>query len=378
MAIVSKFLGHVADGYEADASRLATQAPPNNGGREKALARTVREMATAFGRLDTHHECVLTGLRFLGTPTAIGRITLFAPPAVRGGMLGRAKTCGEIAERLTSVTARVTTFARIPGALAQAATVWRLVADDAAMRLSQAEADIARRQAALPVGPSIEAKVAELTVAETALAGVPFTGPGSERRAEFTLRRNALAAEVEVLRNGGTLLSAGPNPARDAEVAAIAAATSALGRDRSVVATWTREAEVLFEASQIARLGDASAIPVTWSAGPVALLNTSIETVRGAPAVFSSRTVTRDEAAAATAAGIDSYVGHASTAGMMSTLLGVTVPAAVGAARRELAQSVGQHAIVFQTFRRGEEGRIYTSEELAQLGYEFRVMTRIA
>lgn len=374
MAIVSKFLGQVADGYESDGARLATQAPPNNGGREKALARTVREMSSAFGRLDTHHECVLAGLRFLGTPAAIGRITLFAPPAVRGGMLGRAKTCGEIAERLTSVTARVTTFARIPGALAQAATVWRLVADDAATRLAQAEADIARRQAALPVGPSIEAKVAELTVAETALAGVPFTGPGSERRAEFTLRRNALAAEVEVLRNGGTLLSAGPNPARDAEVASIAAATQALGRDRSMVATWTREAEVLFEASQIARLGHVSAIPAAWSEGPIALLNTSIETVRKGPACFVSRTVTREEAIAACLAPFHSHVGHAGTATMMSTLVNTTVPMD----RSPLTQKVGEHALVFQLLQRGEEGRIYSADELAQLGYEFRVMTRIA
>jgi hypothetical protein len=29
-------------------------------------------------------------------------------------------------------------------------------------------------------------------------------------------------------------------------------------------------------------------------------------------------------------------------------------------------------------FLRGAEGRIYTAEELAALGYEFRVMTRVA
>lgn len=377
MAIVSKFLGSVASQYESDGARLASQPAPNNGGREKALARTVREMGDAFGRLDTHHECVLTGLRLLASPCAIGRVSLFAPPAVRGGMLGRAKTCGEIAERLASAVAgaRVHTYDRIPGALAQAATVWRLVADDAAQRLAAGEADIARRTAALPpTGPSVEQKVAELVDAERALAGAPYTGPGSEKRAEFQLRRDALQREVDVLRGGGTLLSGAPNPAREAEAASIAAATQALGRDRSMVATWTREAEVLFEASQIARYGDTTKIPAAWSAGPVAVLNTSIETVRGSPAVFASRAISREEAIAAVAAGFASHVGHEGTAQMLSTVLGTTIPMD----RKPLVQTVGSHAVVFQLLQRGAEGRIYTAEELAALGYEFRVMTRVA
>lgn len=375
MAIVSKFLVQVADGFELDGARLASQPPPNNGGREKALARTVREMAAAFGRLDTHHECVIEGLRFLASPAAVGRVTLFVPAAMRGGMMGRAKTCGDIAERLAAAASRVNTFGHIPGVLAQSATVWRLVADDAAGRLAAAETEIARRTSALPpAGPSVEQKVAELTAAEMALAGVPFVGPGSERRVEFTLRRDALQREVDVLRGGGSLLSGAPNAAREAEVVSIAAATQALGRDRAMVATWTREAEVLFEASQIARFGDTSQIPAAWSVGPMAVLNTSIETVRGGPACFVSRTITREEATASVSSGFVSHVGHDGTASMLSTLLGASVPMS----RSPLAQGVGTHAIVFQMLKRGEEGRIYTAEELGALGYEFRVMTRVA
>ena len=68
---------------------------------------------------------------------------------------------------------------------------------------------------------------------------------------------------------------------------------------------------------------------------------------------------------------IQSHVGHASTATWMSEALGMTVPMD----RTPMKLTGSDVALVFQLRGRGEEGRIYTLEELQAIGFDFRVMT---
>jgi hypothetical protein len=71
-------------------------------------------------------------------------------------------------------------------------------------------------------------------------------------------------------------------------------------------------------------------------------------------------------------AGVVSHVGHQSTADMLTTLL-------CGAGGDRIAMSRAPwdgegFALVFQLKQRGEEGRIYTADELAGMGAGFRLM----
>lgn len=69
-----------------------------------------------------------------------------------------------------------------------------------------------------------------------------------------------------------------------------------------------------------------------------------------------------------------SYIGHESTAQLLSGLLGVQVPM-----NRELyRQNVGERALVFKLKGRPPEGKIMSLEEIEAIGYEFGELVRFA
>ena len=70
---------------------------------------------------------------------------------------------------------------------------------------------------------------------------------------------------------------------------------------------------------------------------------------------------------------IESYVGHQSTADLMSTLLGREVKMK----RTFLTQEVGQTALIFKLDGRPEEGKIYSVEEIEAMGYYFQALEKL-
>lgn len=105
----------------------------------------------------------------------------------------------------------------------------------------------------------------------------------------------------------------------------------------------------------------------------LAILNTSILTTDGE---YRLRTISLDEALklVESAEGLDSAVGHASTAQMLTELLGMEVPVN----RQLFSQKVGQQALVFKMMGRPEEGKILTRAEIEAMGYELKLLERIA
>ena len=103
----------------------------------------------------------------------------------------------------------------------------------------------------------------------------------------------------------------------------------------------------------------------------LAILNTSIATADGN---YALRTITLDEAQFLVneADGLDSAVGHAATAEILTRLLGVDIPVN----RQQFAQQVGQKALVFKLSGRIPEGTILSLEEIENLGYELKVLER--
>ena len=73
------------------------------------------------------------------------------------------------------------------------------------------------------------------------------------------------------------------------------------------------------------------------------------------------------------AANFSSYVGHESTADVISHLLGKSVKYS----RKELKQRVGQIALVFRLKKRAPEGIVLTEEEIEKIGYEFGILYRL-
>ena len=73
------------------------------------------------------------------------------------------------------------------------------------------------------------------------------------------------------------------------------------------------------------------------------------------------------------AANISSYVGHKSTAEVLSEVL----EKPVGFSRKMLRQKVGQMALVFKLKKRPEEGKILNKEEVEKHGYEFGILYRL-
>ena len=102
----------------------------------------------------------------------------------------------------------------------------------------------------------------------------------------------------------------------------------------------------------------------------LALLNTSILTNAGTYNLQDitlgvARTLVRENE-------LDSAIGHASTAEIMTSLLGIDVPVN----RQMFSQDAGQQALVFKLNGRPEEGKILSAEEIEQIGYKFQLLTR--
>jgi hypothetical protein len=68
-----------------------------------------------------------------------------------------------------------------------------------------------------------------------------------------------------------------------------------------------------------------------------------------------------------------SFIGHAATAEIMTTLL--QTPVCVN--RAEFAHAPGQLALVFQVNRRLPEGAILTEKELHEIGFSFKILSRL-
>lgn len=102
----------------------------------------------------------------------------------------------------------------------------------------------------------------------------------------------------------------------------------------------------------------------------LAILNTSILTVTG---TFELQDITLEQAQALVQYNeILSAVGHQSTADILTTLLGTTIPMN----RILFEQQEGQKALVFKLLGRPEEGKILTAKEIEQIGYKFQLLTR--
>ena len=102
----------------------------------------------------------------------------------------------------------------------------------------------------------------------------------------------------------------------------------------------------------------------------LAILNTSILTTVG---TYELKDITLEQAQDLVHNNdILSAVGHQSTADILTTLLGITVPMN----RIQFAQEVGQKALVFKLNGRPEEGKILTQQEIEQIGYKFQLLIR--
>jgi hypothetical protein len=106
--------------------------------------------------------------------------------------------------------------------------------------------------------------------------------------------------------------------------------------------------------------------------GRLGILNTSVLTADGD---FTLKTITLEQARGLVtkAMGIDSAVGHESTARILTTLLGVEVEMN----RQTFTQMPGQSCLVFKLNGRPEPGRELSEEEVQQIGFSFKVLTRV-
>jgi hypothetical protein len=109
--------------------------------------------------------------------------------------------------------------------------------------------------------------------------------------------------------------------------------------------------------------------------GPLGILNTTIATSDG---IYHVETISLDRAKRLINQytriyniGIDSAVGHESTAQIMTELLEVEI----SVNRQEFQQQMGQSALVFKLKGRAPEGVILNREEIEKIGYEFKLMT---
>lgn len=104
------------------------------------------------------------------------------------------------------------------------------------------------------------------------------------------------------------------------------------------------------------------------------LLNTSI--IPSAPGRFIAHieTISVEEARALMKGStIVSHIGHASTAQMMSAVLGQEVT--LDRTPLTIWWNIEvTYCLCFQLRGRGEEGRIYTAEEVEAIGFDFRYM----
>ena len=100
------------------------------------------------------------------------------------------------------------------------------------------------------------------------------------------------------------------------------------------------------------------------------ILNTSILTSTG---MYELQDITLEQAQDLVHNNdILSAVGHQSTADILTTLLGTTIPMN----RIMFEQQEGQKALVFKLLGRPEEGKILTQQEIEQIGYKFQLLIR--
>lgn len=104
----------------------------------------------------------------------------------------------------------------------------------------------------------------------------------------------------------------------------------------------------------------------------LALLNTSILTTAGNYTLTDITLAEARQLVSDNDGNLDSAIGHASTAEIMTTLLGVDVPVN----RQMFSQEQGQKALVFKLNGRPEEGKILTAAEIEDIGYKFQLLTR--
>lgn len=100
------------------------------------------------------------------------------------------------------------------------------------------------------------------------------------------------------------------------------------------------------------------------------ILNTSIITSHG---TYTYKPCSLEQAKELVAGGYQSAIGHESTAAVISTLLGVDVHMN----RIQYQQQQGETALVFKLKGRAPEGKILTTEEIEEIGYEWGVLERI-
>jgi len=106
----------------------------------------------------------------------------------------------------------------------------------------------------------------------------------------------------------------------------------------------------------------------------LALLNTSILTAAGNYILTDISLDQARQLVTDNAGNLDSAIGHASTAEIMTTLLEADIPVN----RQMFSQDIGQRALVFKLNGRPEEGKILTTEEIEAIGYKFQLLERLA
>ena len=106
----------------------------------------------------------------------------------------------------------------------------------------------------------------------------------------------------------------------------------------------------------------------------LALLNTSILTAAGNYILTDISLDQARQLVTDNAVNLDSAIGHASTAEIMTTLLEADIPVN----RQMFSQDVGQRALVFKLNGRPAEGKILTTEEIEAIGYKFQLLERLA
>ena len=102
----------------------------------------------------------------------------------------------------------------------------------------------------------------------------------------------------------------------------------------------------------------------------LAILNTSILTTVG---TYELKDITLEQAQDLVHNNdILSAIGHQSTADILTTLLGTTIPMN----RIMFEQQEGQKALIFKLLSRPEEGKILTQQEIEEIGYKFQILIR--
>lgn len=104
---------------------------------------------------------------------------------------------------------------------------------------------------------------------------------------------------------------------------------------------------------------------------PVLILNAPVMTNDGC---YTLETCSLKEAKEliSSAPGIDSAVGHRATADVMTKLLEIPIPVN----RYEAKQKTGQTALIFSLNSRIEEGKVLSSEDISEIGYQLKILNK--